>query len=98
MIISYKWLKDYLDLELSAEELTDKLTFSGIEVESVKKIGENLDQIIIAEILEKKKHPNADNLSETTSAPAGVSLDFSKQGRSSGRKTSTPHPSRWASD
>jgi phenylalanyl-tRNA synthetase beta chain len=61
--ISYRWLKEYLDIDLSPEELNDKLTFSGIEVESVKRTGELFNQIIIGEIREKEKHPEADKLS-----------------------------------
>lgn len=63
MNISYLWLKEYLDIDLSPEELNDKLTFSGIEVESVKKTGELLKKIVIGEIQEKEKHPEADKLS-----------------------------------
>ena len=61
MKISYNWLKNYVNLDLPATELEDKLTFSGIEVEVVENIGES--EIIIAKILERKQHPNADNLS-----------------------------------
>lgn len=62
MKISYNWLKKYVDLDLSPEELEDKMTFGGIEVEAIEKSGENLDQIIIGEIKEKYDHPNADKL------------------------------------
>jgi len=63
MKISYNWLKQYIDLNLSPQELEEKLTFAGIEVETVEKIGEELEQIKIAEIVEKKLHPNSDHLS-----------------------------------
>ncbi|MCL2062840.1 MAG: phenylalanine--tRNA ligase subunit beta [Candidatus Cloacimonetes bacterium] len=63
MNISYNWLKEIIDIDLSPEELGHKLTFSGIEVESVKKTGDLLNSIIIAEIIEKEKHPEADKLS-----------------------------------
>ncbi len=63
MNISYLWLKEYLNLSLSSEELTDKLTFSGIEVEAVKKTNTLLQDIIIAEIVNKEPHPQADKLS-----------------------------------
>ena len=61
MKISYSWLKNYVNLDLSATELEDKLTFSGIEVEAVENIGES--EIIVAKILERSQHPNADKLS-----------------------------------
>lgn len=66
MKISYKWLKHYLDIDLSPEQLEQNLTFAGIEVEAVEKLGQELSQIIISEIKEKKQHPNAEKLSVCT--------------------------------
>ena len=41
MLVSYKWLQDYVDLAgVSAEELAEKITKSGIEVEGVEKLNE----------------------------------------------------------
>ena len=39
MKISLSWLKDYVDIELSAEELTERLTLAGMEVEAIDYIG-----------------------------------------------------------
>jgi len=63
MNISYKWLKQYLNIDLSPEELKDKLTFSGIEVEAVHSSDSLLDKIVVAEIKQKEIHPNSDHLS-----------------------------------
>lgn len=63
MKISYNWLKDYLDINISPQQLEDKLTFAGIEVEAVEKLGEELNQIKVAKILECKDHPGSDHLS-----------------------------------
>ena len=63
MRISYNWLKEYLNLTITAEELKDKLTFAGIEVEAVYELGAELKQIIIARIVEKRQHENSDHLS-----------------------------------
>ncbi|MDD3502033.1 MAG: phenylalanine--tRNA ligase subunit beta, partial [Candidatus Cloacimonetes bacterium] len=63
MKISYKWLREYIDIDLSVDDLKDKLTFSGIEVEAVQQTNELLDFIFVAEIKEKKTHPNSDHLS-----------------------------------
>lgn len=63
MKISYNWLKDYLDFDLSPEELEEKMTFAGIEVEAVEELGKELEQIKIAEIVAKQAHPNSDHLS-----------------------------------
>ncbi len=64
MKISYRWLNDYIDLkDISAEELKDRLTFAGIEVEAVSVIGEALDQVIVAKIEDRQPHPDSDHLS-----------------------------------
>ncbi|MCD4828633.1 MAG: phenylalanine--tRNA ligase subunit beta [Candidatus Cloacimonetes bacterium] len=63
MKISYSWLKEYIDLALTPEELQERLTFSGIEVEAVERLGEHLGQFIAARIQSKEPHPNADRLS-----------------------------------
>lgn len=63
MKISYDWLKKYIDLAVDAEELSDLMTFSGIEVEEIIQLGTELKKIKVAQILDKKPHPNADKLS-----------------------------------
>jgi phenylalanyl-tRNA synthetase beta chain len=63
MKISYQWLRDYLPLELPPDELKEKMTFAGIEVEAVETLGADLAPIRVAQIVEKEKHPDADKLS-----------------------------------
>src|SRR5438128_950904 len=67
MKISYQWLKDYVNLpsEISPEEVARKLTFAGLEVEGLTNLAEGLDKVVVGEILERQKHPNADRLSLT---------------------------------
>jgi len=62
MKISYSWLKEYIDIDLSTEKLEEELTFSGIEVEGVEHLGALLSQIIISEVKERIHHPNSDHL------------------------------------
>lgn len=62
MRVSYRWLQDYVKFELSAEELAEKLTMAGIEVEGVVPPVEGLDRIIVGKILELTPHPNAEHL------------------------------------
>ena len=62
MNISYNWLKEYIDIDLSTEELEQKLTFSGIEVEGTKILGQELEQILVGKIIQKIQHPDADKL------------------------------------
>ena len=60
--ISYNWLKKYIDIDFSAEELSEKLTMAGLEVEGLEFLGEGIEDIVIAEITEIKEHPDADKL------------------------------------
>ncbi|OGV50610.1 MAG: phenylalanine--tRNA ligase subunit beta [Lentisphaerae bacterium GWF2_44_16] len=63
MKISYNWLSQYTDIPENIRELADKLTMAGIEVEAIEAGKIIPDGIIIAEILERKPHPDADKLS-----------------------------------
>ncbi|MDQ0220115.1 phenylalanine--tRNA ligase subunit beta [Peribacillus cavernae] len=63
MFVSYKWLQDYVDLSgIPADELAEKITKSGIEVEGVEKKSEGLKGVVIGRVLEREQHPNADKL------------------------------------
>jgi phenylalanyl-tRNA synthetase beta chain len=69
MTIAYNWLKDYVEIPESPEELAKILTSTGLEVESVKafeNIKGGLQGLVIGEVLTCAKHPNADKLSLTT--------------------------------
>ncbi len=69
MKISYNWLKDYINTDLSAEEAGKLLTDCGLEVEGIEKfetLKGGLAGIVIGEVLTKEKHPDADRLSVTT--------------------------------
>jgi len=62
MKISYNWLKNYLDLQITAEEAAEKLTLLGLEVEEVIPTGINLDGFVVGKVLKVSDHPNADRL------------------------------------
>lgn len=69
MKISYNWLKEYIDIPESAEEIGKVLTATGLEVESVEpeeSVKGGLKGLVIGEVLTCAKHPNADKLSVTT--------------------------------
>jgi len=69
MKISYHWLKQYIDIPETAEEIGHVLTATGLEVESVEPfetIKGGLTGLVIGEVLTCTKHPNADKLSITT--------------------------------
>ena len=74
MKISLNWLRDYIQLDASVDEITRAITFLGFEVEGVITTGApKLDGVVIGEILTRGKHPNADKLSVCTVdvGPAG---------------------------
>lgn len=67
MLISYNWLKDFFEKgvldKVSPQEICNILNSQGIEVADSKYIGKDFENVVVAEVLEKEKHPNADKLS-----------------------------------
>lgn len=64
MKISLNWLKDYIDLSgISSDEIVEKITFAGLEVEEVVDQKKNFENMVVGNVKERKKHPNADKLS-----------------------------------
>ena len=63
MIITYNWLKEFVDVDRSPAELADLLTMLGLEVERMECLGEGMDDVVVAVVEEKIQHPNADKLS-----------------------------------
>lgn len=69
MNISYNWLKDYLQFDLSPQETAAALTSIGLEtggVEEIQTIKGGMEGLVIGEVLTCVKHPNSDHLSLTT--------------------------------
>ena len=65
MNISYKWLREYVDFELSAEEVAAALTSIGLEVgsvEEVQSIKGGLEGLWTAQVLTCEEHPNSDHM------------------------------------
>ena len=62
MNVSIKWLKEYVDFDLSPEALAERLLMLGMEIESVKRLGEGLDRVVVGRINTVDKHPQADKL------------------------------------
>ncbi|HKR04113.1 MAG TPA: phenylalanine--tRNA ligase subunit beta [Bacteroidia bacterium] len=68
MKISYNWLKQYIPIDLPVAEVSALLTNCGLEVEALEKfeiVKGGLKGVVIGEVIEKQKHPNADRLSVT---------------------------------
>lgn len=64
MKVSLSWLSTHIDLSAyTTAQLTDLLTFAGVEVEGVEEKGVSSDKVVVAQIAEFVQHPNADKLS-----------------------------------
>ncbi len=64
MLVSYKWLNEYLDLtQISPKELGDKMSVTGIEVEGIEVPAEGLKKIVVGKVEKCVPHPNSDHLS-----------------------------------
>ncbi|KOY73032.1 phenylalanyl-tRNA synthetase subunit beta [Apilactobacillus kunkeei DSM 12361 = ATCC 700308] len=62
MKISYNWLKEYIDLDIPADELAEKIERSSVEVDSVIKPSDGLKKIVVGKIVEMENHPDSDHL------------------------------------
>ena len=62
MITSLSWLKNHLSTNANLNQIADRLTDIGLEVESIQSSNSNLDLFIVCKIIKSQKHPNADKL------------------------------------
>jgi len=62
MKITYDWLKDHLQTKNSENQLLEKLTDIGLEVEGIENISSDSDKFVVSKIVRTEKHPNADRL------------------------------------
>jgi phenylalanyl-tRNA synthetase beta chain len=65
MLIPLSWLREFVDFDLEPEKLAERLTMLGMEVQSVERRGDEWRSVVVGELLEVGKHPNADGLSLT---------------------------------
>jgi phenylalanyl-tRNA synthetase beta chain len=63
MKVTYQWLNDFAPLRGSVEELAERLTLSGLEVESVQPVAPPFTGVVVAQVLECQPHPDAAKLS-----------------------------------
>jgi phenylalanyl-tRNA synthetase beta chain len=63
MKFSFNWLKQWVQLDLSADQLSERLTASGLEVDSVRPVAAEFTGVVVAEIESCSAHPDADKLS-----------------------------------
>lgn len=63
MLVSLNWLKQYVDIDsLTPEELAEKITRSGIEVDAVIDRSQGMTNVVVGYVVSKEKHPDADKL------------------------------------
>ena len=62
MKFSENWLRTWVDPKLTSDELAHVLTMAGLEVESLEPVAPGFTKVVIAEVLEVTKHPDADRL------------------------------------
>jgi len=63
--VPLSWLRDYVDVELSPEQLAERLTLLGMEVKKIERWGADWRNVVVGELLAVEKHPRADRLSLT---------------------------------
>jgi phenylalanyl-tRNA synthetase beta chain len=63
MIVTYNWLREFVDFDLSPVDLAELLTMLGLEVERMESLGAGMDDVVVAVVEERSEHPNADKLS-----------------------------------
>jgi phenylalanyl-tRNA synthetase beta chain len=63
MKVTLNWLKQYVDFTWPPEQLAERLTMLGLEVEGVHKLGGEFEGVVVAQVITRDQHPNADKLS-----------------------------------
>jgi len=65
MLVSYKWLNEYVDLSsVTPEQLGDLITKSGIEVEGIHQLSKNISNVVVGLVIHCEPHPNSDHLNK----------------------------------
>lgn len=63
MKFSVNWLREFVDLPEKIDNLAELLTLAGVEIEGIEERGARIDKVIVAQIKDSSRHPNADRLS-----------------------------------
>lgn len=62
MKVPFSWLKDYVDIDVTAQELADKLFSCGFEVEELRYLGEKINRVVVGEVKALIPHPDSDHM------------------------------------
>ena len=65
MRVPLSWLREFVDVSLSPEQLAERLTLLGMEVSAIERIGSDWHRVVVGELIEVAPHPNSDKLSLT---------------------------------
>ncbi|WP_392553208.1 phenylalanine--tRNA ligase subunit beta [Orbus wheelerorum] len=65
MKFSESWLREWVNPDISSEQLSDQLTMAGLEVDDVEKVASSFTGVIVGKVVECIQHPNADKLQVT---------------------------------
>ena len=65
MRVPLSWLRDYVDVQLTPEQLAERLTLLGMEVKGLERWGADWQNVVVGELLAVERHPRADRLSLT---------------------------------
>lgn len=66
MRVPLSWLREFVDVDLTPEQLAERLTLLGMEVKTIERWGADWEHVVTGELLTVEKHPRADRLSLTT--------------------------------
>lgn len=62
MLVSVKWLRDYVDINEDVKSFADKMTMTGTKMETIEYLGQEVEGVVVGKILEINDHPNAEKL------------------------------------
>ena len=99
MKISFNWLRELVELPpgVMADQVAQRLTLAGLEVESIERRGRDVRGVVVAQVLGKRPHPGAEKLSIVRAD--GIPANYSAPGRpvaiiSNATVEYTPAPAR----
>ena len=65
MIFNKQWIDEWVENNLSAEQLSDMITMAGLEVDSISPVADNFDKVVVGKVLECVPHPDSDHMHVT---------------------------------
>ena len=66
MKFSEQWLREWVSPQLETQAMADQITMAGLEVDAIEAVAAEFSGVVVAEVLSKEKHPDADKLNVCT--------------------------------